>query len=178
MLQLGVLLLALLSVIATFLVVAMRVEMSELESIVCVVMLGWTIWLSCFTPVLVATHGEGWAKRATPESISHLAAYLRISHMLILCVTFICVSFSSGFVQAQLDMTFTTIFIPALYSCFFLLASGCIRAGSSLLIKGVPIALIISLVVTLLLAKSGGKGGVMLVFLHILGNVSISAYLS
>ena len=169
--QLAVLLLAILSIIATALVIAMEVEISSLEAIVCAVLLGWTIWLYSFTPVLVATHGSSWARRATPESLQHLAAYLRISHMLILFLMFSCACFSTGFVQAQLEMTFATIFIPALYSCFFLLASACIRAGSVLLFRGIPLSLVLSLSITLLLAKSGGKGGVMLVFLHILGKI-------
>jgi hypothetical protein len=169
--QLAVLLLAIISIIATGLVVAMKIDISSIEAIVSAVLLGWTVWLFSFTPILVATHGEAWARRVTTESVQHLAAYLRISHMLILAIMFSCACFSTGFVQAQLEMTFATIFIPALYSCFFLLALACIRAGSVLLFRGVPLTLVLSLSITLLLAKSGGKGGVMLVFLHILGKI-------
>ena len=169
--QFAVLLLTLLSLAATGLVVILKVEMSSLEAIVCVVLLGWTVWLFSFTPILVATHGQVWACRVTPQSVQHLAAYLRISHMIVLALMFSFTCFNTGFVQAQLEMTFATIFIPALYCCFFLLASACIRAGRVLLMAGVPSALILSLSITLLLAQSGGKGGVILVFLHILGKI-------
>ena len=169
--QLAVLLLAFLSIAATVLMVSTRIAMSTMEAIVCSVLLGWTIWLFSFTPILVATHGAAWAKRVTPESLQHLAAYLRISHLLILAIMFSCACFTTGFVQAQLEMTLATIFIPALYSCFFLLASACIMAGPVLLFRGVPLTLVLSLSITLILAKSGGKGGVMLVFLHILGKI-------
>lgn len=169
--QLAVLLLTMFTLIAIGLVVILRVEMNSLESVVCGVLLGWTIWLFSFTPFLVATHGQVWASRVSSRSIQHLAAYLRISHMLIFVIIFCCVYFSTGFVQAQMDIIFATIFIPALYSCFFLLASACIRAGSTILIRGVPLAIVISLIVTLLLAKSGGKGGIILVFLHIFGKI-------
>ena len=169
--QFAVLLLTVLSLAATGLVVILKVEMSSLEAIVCAVLLGWTIWLFSFTPILVATHGQVWACRVTPQSVQHLAAYLRISHMIILALMFSFTCFNTGFVQAQLEMTFATIFIPALYSCFFLLASACIRAGRVLLMTGVPLALLLSLSITLLLAQSGGKGGVILVFFHILGKI-------
>jgi hypothetical protein len=169
--QLAVLFQAAVSVLATGLVITVRLDMSSLEAIVCGVMLGWTVWLFSFTPILVATHGEAWANKVTPQSLQNLAAYLRISQTFALVLLYCCVCFTTGFVQAQLDITFATIFLPAMYSCFFLLASACLRAGSTLLMRGVPLALVVSLSVTLLLAKSGGKGGVMLVFMHILGKI-------
>ena len=169
--QISVLILSIISIIVGIFLVFKQVNVRLLEILVCSVVMGWTMWLFAVSRLLVATHGESWAARTTTQSLMHLAAYLRLSHVCILALTFGAVCFTTGFLQAQLDITLATIFIPALYSCFYLIAAACIRAGPSLLTAGIPIALVLAVYISHYLAKSGGRGGVILVFLHIFGKI-------
>ena len=156
--QIAVLFVSLFSIgVALFLSVK-PINVSSIESLVCGVFFGWTVWLCGFSPILVATHGVSWAERVTQQSLQQLAAYLRLSHIFILTGLFFCVCFTTGFLQAQLDITLATIVIPALYCCFYLSAAACIRAGPALLIRAVPFALFFSLGVTRW-ANAGGRGG-------------------
>ena len=45
---------------------------------------GWTIWLFCFTPVLVSRHGPTWEMKVTSEGLQSFAAMLRMSFIIIL----------------------------------------------------------------------------------------------
>jgi hypothetical protein len=60
------------------------VKLSITEETLSGLLFGWTLWLFLFTPVLVDTHGIVWAKKTTTKSIMHLAAYIRISHLIII----------------------------------------------------------------------------------------------
>ena len=156
--QIAVLFVSVFSIGVATLVSVTPINVSSIESLVCGVFLGWTVWLCAFSPVLVATHGVSWAERVTQQSLQQLAAYLRLSHIFILTGLFFCVCFTTGFLQAQLDITLATIVIPALYCCFYLSAAACIRAGPAVLIRAVPFALFFSLGVTRW-ANAGGRGG-------------------
>ena len=156
--QIAVVFVSLFTIVVALFVSVTPTNVSSIESLVCGVFLGWTVWLCGFSPVLVATHGVAWAERVTQQSLQQLAAYLRLSHIFILTGLFFCVCFTTGFLQAQLDITLATIVIPALYCWFYLAAAACIRAGPALLFRAVPIALLFSLGVTRW-ANAGGRGG-------------------
>lgn len=64
------------------------IKLSITEETLSGLLFGWTLWLFLFTPVLVQTHGAVWAKKTSTKSMMHLAAYIRISHLIILGILF------------------------------------------------------------------------------------------
>lgn len=235
--QLAVLLLAVIStfvgVVFLFLERALDVSTSHAEEIVCLVLLGWTLWLLCFIPVLVRTHGDSWeqeSRRAlalmggsfrpslftspfrrnlsrtslgsrtsdsstfnmvdlddgveqeVADNIDQMsqqsgrtesegndlrvfAAFIRVSHMLLLSLIFGMVCFHRGYPEAQLLIAFLTIVVPALYCFTYLLCVIIIKAGVKTVIFGAPFAFAFAFVVTTL-AKTAGNGSIILVFFH------------
>lgn len=190
-----------LSILTIVIVVTGSAAMGDVETSLYFLLLGWTFWLFLFAPVLVTKYGAGWAAKTTTQSLQALAAYLRISHMCIISLFFVIVCFSFGFLRAQLDLTVMTIVLPALYCFVYLLASATIRAGPWLLLIAVPLALISALLVKRGMLSDvryqkilhmifftvtciylnyitvfecyqhGGRGSVLLVFIHILGKI-------
>jgi hypothetical protein len=168
-LQTSVVILFAISCISGYLVFFTSIKTSNAEEIVCLVLLGWTLWLFAFAPVLAGAHGHKWLRRLSCPNVQQFASYIRISQTCLLGVIFISLCASRGFVAARMDLTFITILLPTLYSCAYLLASMYMRASKLLLIVGTPLAAVASLVITMYLAKAGGDGCFLLVFFHIMG---------
>lgn len=53
----------------------------------------------------------------------------------------------------------------------YLFANMCLRAGKTLLLIALPISFAFSLFITIYLTQSGGKGSIVLVFIHIFGKI-------
>ena len=167
-LQASVMILFIISMICAYLVFCCDIKASHVEELVCLVLLGWTLWLFFFVPVLADTHGEKWLQRLSQESIQQFASYIRISHTCLLALMFFVLCWRSGLLQARMDLTFITIMVPTLYCSVFLLASMYMNANALLVGIGAPFALLAALIITIHLAKAGGDGGFLLVFFHIM----------
>jgi len=136
----------------------------------CVVLFGWTAWLCAFTPTLVAKYGERWSQRVTAQKLQGLAQVVRFSHLCVLGMLFLGITYFTGFLRAQLDLTILTIVVPTLFSGVYLISYMVIRAGRKLFFF-IPFSLAVSMFVTMHLARTGGNGSVILVFFHILGKM-------
>ena len=235
--QLAVLFLSIIStvvgVIVLFMEKTLDVSTNHAEEVVCLVLLGWTLWLLFFIPVLVHTHGDSWeqesrraltllggrsrpslftspfrrnlsrgslASRTSDTSTFNLvdlddgveqealddidkmsqqsshtesegndlrvfAAFIRVSHMLLLALIFCIVCFHKGYPEAQLLIVFLAIVVPALYCFTYLLCVIIIKAGVKTVIFGAPFAFAFAYIVTKL-AKTAGNGSIILVFFH------------
>ncbi|CAK9251025.1 unnamed protein product [Sphagnum jensenii] len=65
-------------------------------NVLCVLLVGWTLWLCLFMPVLVRQQGLQWAARVTPASMQAFAANLRLSFVIILTLAFAFILHVSG----------------------------------------------------------------------------------
>ncbi len=167
-LQASVMALFTISMICAYLVFCCDIKVSHVEELVCLVLLGWTLWLFFFVPVLADAHGDRWLMRLSQERLQQFASYIRVSHTCLLGLMFAALCWRSGLLQARMDLTFITIMVPTLYCSVFLMASMYMNANALLVGIGAPFALLAALVITIYLAKAGGDGGFLLVFFHIL----------
>ena len=142
----------------------------EFELIILSLLILWTLWLLFFTQVLVATHGEAWTNRTTVETLQHLAAYSRLSLMILFALLFLSVGFSLGFLEAQLQLTFFSVIIPMQYVVIYILSVTLLSAGPSTVVVGVPLSFLFSVCVTSF-SQTGGNGSIFLVTVHCFSKV-------
>jgi cytochrome bd-type quinol oxidase subunit 2 len=142
------------------------------------VLTGWTLWLMCFLPTLIAVHGPRWTDTITEGQLAHLAAHLRVSLMFIMAVLSACITVTRGFLHAQLDMTLLSVCLPALYVCVYLVSNLALKVDPTLVV----VCAVVSGGVALFLhsrmaADIGGQGSTLLVFFHCLSRL-VSAILT
>ena len=164
-------LLLLFSTVGTLMAIIMRYTTGVVntEQVVLFNMLGWTIWLYFFTLHLTKSRGELWSQTVSPKHIQHMLAYLRISQCLLLAIIFFYKAWLYGLLQAQLDLTFITLLLPALYSIVYLTSNSLLRVQHDLrlLSIGLTSCFIISIVITFFIAQTDAKGSAVLVFAHV-----------
>lgn len=127
------------------------------------------ILMTCLS-VLIEAHGQAWIERTTPESLQHLAAYCRLSLMLLFAICFGSLVFTSGFLEAQLQLTFYSVIIPMQYVFIYYLAHTLIQGGLHTVYLGVPLSFLFALLVTFF-SQTGGNGSIFLVTMHCFGKV-------
>lgn len=134
------------------------------------ILLGWNAWLYIFSNILIQNEGHIWSKRVNLKSLLHLASLLRISNVILMIIFFWLSCFSSGFLQAQLDLTLLSIILPGISTLIYISTIINFKISLSEMIHGSIASIIAAFIVCMLMtAKIGGKGSVLLVYFHLFG---------
>ena len=133
-------------------------------------MLGWTVWLMQFSSVLTENRGPEWIQTLTPKHIQHMLSYLRMSQCLLLIAMFAYKTLVYGLLQAQSELTFITLLLPALYCMVYLGSTALLNVQNDMrmLWSGVCFSFLTSVVITYGIAKTNAKGSLLMVFLHVM----------
>lgn len=172
LLQISIIIIVILTAVAiTFIYTSASVSAEVIDKIIGYLLICWTLWLFAFIPILTAVSGDVWKQSFTPQFVESMMAYLRFSNLAILGCIFFSICFISGILNAQFDLTISTIVIPAVYCLAYLISSLFLRYGSSTLTILVPVSIIVSWIVTSHCCGRAGQGSSILVFAHVLSKL-------
>lgn len=166
--QTSALLLGMITLMVILAIFIIDIQEANVEELLGVVLLSWTLWLLLFSNVLISKCGATWYSKLSTQNMQYFASYIRMSQMAILASLFIIVCFREGFLQAQLDLTFITIICPTLHCIIYLLVLTYMKVSGPLIWIGLPVAILLSIFITMYIAKAEGNGSILLVCIHIM----------
>lgn len=92
------------------------------DLVMCVLLLGWTLMLYLFVPLLIASSGDEWIRHTSTKSLKRLFLILCMSQGFFIVAYVTYRTFNSGFISGQLEFVVACFCLPSFWVILAMLA--------------------------------------------------------